>query len=84
MFFLKFILFLFLFFIVYLVLVGFRLYWKFRQLKRTFESQQTKSEHYRKHRQSDGNVIIDQRPPKQKKTKIIDDDEGEYVDFEEV
>lgn len=82
---LKILLLLFLFFVVAVLFMASSLVWKVRKLTRSFRKGQPKTHaNYQQHRQDDGTVIIDQRQPKPKKTHIIDDDEGEYVDFEEV
>lgn len=86
MFILKFIFFLFLFFLVTVAFIAFKLFWKFRQLTRGYRQEQPfdrQDNAYRQHQQADGSVVIDQRQPQHQKRKIIDDDEGEYVDFEE-
>lgn len=86
MFIIKFIFFLFLFFLVTVAFIAFKLYWKFRQLTKGYRQDQPfdrQTDAYHQRQQADGSVVIDQRQPQQQKRKIIDDDEGEYVDFEE-
>lgn len=39
--------------------------------------------HSRQRPNADGNVVIDRRNPQHASRKIIADDEGEYVDYEE-
>lgn len=87
MFIIKFILFLFLFFLLVVGYVAFKLVWKFRQLARQMHQQDAGPADRRTeqegHRQSDGSVVIDQRSAHDKGRRIVDDDEGEYVDYEE-
>lgn len=87
MFIIKFILFLFLFFLLAVFYVAFKLYWKFRQLTGQMRQQAEEPtfQHTAQggHRQSDGSVVIDNRSAHGKSRRIVDDDEGEYVDYEE-
>lgn len=48
-----------------------------------YGSRQTGTSSESRRTNSDGNVVIDRRDPKETNRKIIPDDEGEYVDYEE-
>ena len=79
MWFLKLLLFLFLAAVVMAVVVAWSFVRQVRNAAHRFQQQpdapnQTKV---------NGNVIIDHRTPDEANKKIISDDEGEYVDFEE-
>lgn len=92
MFLIKFILFLFLFFVVVIVLTAVKFAWKVRELMRGFRQNGQPQDDYTgyqhrqtgyQHRQADGSTIIDQRSQQEKQTKIFEDNEGEYVEYEE-
>lgn len=76
--FLKFILFIFIAAFVLLLIIAFSFYNTIRKATRHFQERQPKNQ-----TKVNGNVIIDQRSPEETNKKIIGDDEGEYVEFEE-
>ena len=72
--------FLFIFFLVSYViyLIGkWWLGWKIKKMKKDFEARGTSQQNHRK----EGDVHVDFNPGSK---KIINDDDGDYVDFEEV
>jgi len=84
--FLKFIL----LFLFAIVIIGLVMGYSFlRQLYRNIRRFQGKDGTYtgtsseKHHTTADGNVVIDRRNPKETNRKIIPDDEGEYIDYEE-
>lgn len=78
--FLKFLLFLLIAIILLVVFIGYAVTKQFRKVYRRFQ-QTEENENPR----VNGNVIYDQRSPEERsQKKIIPDDEGEYVEYEEV
>ena len=84
MFIIKFILFLFLFGIIAVVATVVRVWWSVRKMQDKIRrgtegmNQQTTG-----HGTSEGDILTDPRDPERANRKIIDDDEGEYVDYVE-
>lgn len=78
MFFIKFILFIFIAALILLLFIAFSFYNTIRKASHRFQERQPQNQ-----TKVNGNVIIDQRSPEETSKKIISDDEGEYVDFEE-
>ncbi len=87
--FFKFLLLLFLGFLLFLFILGWSLFKNIRRIIRPFNGQQqsrntsSSSSYSRAHTSSSGTVIIDERTEKNAGRRIIPDDEGEYVDYEE-
>ncbi len=84
--FFKFLLLLFLGFLLFLFILGWSLFMNIRRIFRPFNGQQQSqydSSYSRRHTSSSGTVIIDERTEKNAGRRIIPDDEGEYVDYEE-
>lgn len=83
---LKILLFFILFFIIFVMMMGYSF---LRQIKNSFRKQNTRRESHNgassAHRSThvDGNIVTDRRSPKDAGKRIISDDEGEYVDYEE-
>lgn len=79
-----FIIYLFLFFILYIVVRGVQLWWRLRKMLRGggMGDGRQQGQQYR----GEGVYTDEQKAKnnKQPKKKVIEDDEGEYVDFEEV
>ena len=84
MFIIKFILFLFLFGIIAVVATVVRVWWSVRKMQDKIRrgtegmNQQTTGR-----TTSEGDILTDTRAPERVNRKIIDDDEGEYVDYVE-
>lgn len=92
MFIIKFLLFIFLFIVVSVAITMGKVAWHIwkmhRQIKKQY-SQAGASGRYQPQgttytQNADGEIITDTRDPQKANRKIIPDDEGEYVDFEEV
>lgn len=85
----KFLLLLFIGFLVFLFILGWSLFKNVRRIIRPFDGQQqsrnASSSSSSSHKRTDasGTVIIDERAEKNANSRIIPDDEGEYVDYEE-
>lgn len=82
---LKFLLFVLLFIILSAVFKVAWVAWRFRDVIRQMKRQYQEGSNtaYQQHRQADGSIITDRRTKKEKSAKIFEDNEGEYVDFEE-
>ena len=84
--FFKFLLLLFLGFLLFLFILRWSLFKNIRRIIRPFNGQQQSqndSSSSRRHTSSSGTVIIDEHTEKNAGRRIIPDDEGEYVDYEE-
>lgn len=86
MFILKFLLILFVAVVVSIGYFVWRVFSSFNNARRQFqESERQQQPSYRRRNGNNENdVIIDQRTPEEANRKIIPDDEGEYVDYEDV
>ncbi|MBO4660745.1 MAG: DUF4834 family protein [Prevotella sp.] len=82
MFLLKFVLFIFIVGFFAVLITAWSFYNKVRDVSNRFRQQHTRQQTSR-HTTVDGNVIIDQRSPDKANKKIIEDNEGEYVEYEE-
>lgn len=78
MFLLKFILFIFIVGFIMAIIIAYTFFKQIKNSTRRFQQHQD-------HQQTkvNGNVIIDRRSPEDSQKKIIPDDEGEYIDYEE-
>ena len=72
----------FLFCVIVVAIVAYRIVKSFWDVKKTFGSQ-TNRHFYGNCSDNDEDVVVDNRNKKAAKKKIFDKDEGEYVDFEE-
>ena len=72
----------FLFCVIVVAIVAYRIVKSFWDIKKTFDSQ-TNRHFYGNRSDNDEDVVVDNRNQKAAKKKIFDKDEGEYVDFEE-
>lgn len=83
---LKFILFVFVMALVVLCVIAYSFYKQVhRVVKRFNPNQQTSNDAFRQAegvKQADGNTIVDHRSPEERNRKVIQDNEGEYVDYE--
>lgn len=75
---LKFILFLFIAMFILALVIAYSFINKVRETTRRFQERQNRTK-----TTVGGNVIYDRRTPVQSQKRIIPDDEGEYVDYEE-
>ena len=75
---LKFILFLFIAMFILALVIAYSFINKVRETTRRFQERQNRTK-----TTVGGNVIYDRRTPEQSQKRIIPDDEGEYVDYEE-
>ncbi|MBQ7422313.1 MAG: DUF4834 family protein [Prevotella sp.] len=78
MFLLKFILLIFIAIFIVLIYTAYNFFNQVRNATKRFREQQPSQQ-----TKVNGNAIIDHRSPEETQKKIIPDDEGEYIDFEE-
>lgn len=85
MFILKFLLILFLAVVVSIGYFVWRVFSSFNNARRQFQAneRQQQSSYRRRNGNNENDLIIDQRTPEEANRKIIPDDEGEYVDYED-
>ena len=85
MFILKFLLILFLAVVVSIGYFVWRVFSSFNNARRQFQEneRQQQSSYRRRNGNNENDLIIDQRTPEEANRKIIPDDEGEYVDYED-
>ena len=85
MFILKFLLILFIAFIVMVVAGIWRLFSSVNRAHKQFQEmgQRRTSEYRSRNANNEDEVIVDQRSPEEANRKIIPDNEGEYVDYED-
>lgn len=83
---LKFIIFVFVFAFVMLCIIAYSFYKQLhRVVKRFNPNQQAANDAFRQDdgvKQADGNTIVDHRSSEERNRKVIQDNEGEYVDYE--
>ena len=87
----KFLLFLFLFFLISGIITVAKIVWRIRRMHREMKKQygqsngstRYKNSKHSSYQQAEGEILTDTRDPQKVNRKIIADDEGEYIDFEE-
>lgn len=76
----------FLFWIILAFIGAVRIWWQMRRMMNAARKQHQRQTHQQQNQRSKSGVYMDETKTqsKQSKKKVFDDDEGEYVDFEEI